>query len=168
MEGIRSWIIGICAGAIICAAVQALTPKGKSGSAVKLACGFLTVALLIGPLREFDFDSYALSMSRIKSAGEQYAGEALNGGQEMLGSVIERESEAYILDKAAELGIAGATARVSAKLFEEGEYPYPYSVELGGEAASEQKKALSSYIEGELGIPAERQYWSVGYEDAVY
>lgn len=168
MSVIRGWILSICAGAVLCGAVQALTPQGKNGSAVRLACGFLTVALLIGPLRDFDFDQYALSMSRIKSVGEQYAGEALSGGEEMLGTVIERESETYILDKAEELGIAGATADVSAKLFEEEGYPYPYSVELGGEAASEQRNALSSYIEGELGIPAERQYWSVGYEDAVY
>lgn len=160
METLRSWIIGLCAGALICGIVQAVVPKSGSGSAVRLACGFMTVALLIGPLKSFDFEEYALRLGEIRAEGGQYASEAINGGEEQLKSVIEDGCEAYILDKAAELGIANATAAVSAKITDGGTYPYPYSVELGGEAEGEQKKKLSSYIEGELGVPAGRQYWS--------
>lgn len=158
METIRSWIVGLCAGALICGMVQALVPKG--GSALRLACGFMTVALLIGPLREFDFEEYALRIGEIRAAGDGYVSEALSGGEKQMKTVIESSCEAYILDKAAELGIARASAAVSAKITDGGEYPYPYSVALGGEAGEEQRKKLNSYIEGELGIPAGRQYWS--------
>lgn len=160
MEVLRSWIIGICAGALICGIVQAISPKSGSGSAVRLACGFMTVALLIGPLKDFDFEEYALRLGEIRAAGGQYASAAISGGAEQIRTVIERECEAYILDKAAELGIENAAAAVSAKITDGGAYPYPYSVELGGEADGEQRNRLSSFIEGELGVPAVRQYWS--------
>ena len=160
MEVIKNWIIGICAGAIICAIAGALAPKGKSGNAVKLACGFMTVALLIGPISTFDFQQYAQGLSELKSMGDTYAGQAINMGGDILKSVIESDCETYILDKAEEIGISGLHANVSAEIEDGEDYPYPYSVELGGEAEGEQRKRLSSYIEGELGIPAERQDWS--------
>ncbi|MDD6189759.1 MAG: hypothetical protein PUB32_09340 [Clostridiales bacterium] len=160
METLRSWIIGLCAGALICGIVQAVAPKTSSGNAVRLACGFMTVALLIGPLKSFDFEEYALRLGEIRARGGEYASQAISGGEEQIKAVIEDSCEAYILDKAAELGIMDATAAVSAKITDGGNYPYPYSVELGGEAEGEQKKRLSSYIEGELGVPAERQHWS--------
>ena len=160
MEILRSWIIGLCAGELICGAVQAICPKNSSGSAVRLACGFMTVALLIGPLKELNFEEYALRLAEIRAAGGEYASAAISGGDEQIRIVIEQECEAYILDKAAELGIKNAAAAVSAKIADGGTYPYPYSVELGGEADWEQRNRLSSFIEGELGIPAARQYWS--------
>ena len=160
MEVLRSWIIGLCAGALICGIVQAVSTKSGSGSAVRLACGFMTVALLIGPLKDLDFEEYALRLGEIRAAGGQYASAAISGGEEQIKTVIEQECEAYILDKAAELGIENAAAAVSAKITDGGTYPYPYSVELGGEADRNQRNRLSSFIEGELGVPAVRQYWS--------
>ncbi len=160
MGAIRNWVLGLCVGGLICGIVQAITPKNGSGNAVRLACGFMTVALLIGPLREFDFEEYAGGLGELRAEGGEYAGEAIAGGEEHLRAVIEERCEAYILDKAAELGIADAEAAVSAEQRDGDTYPYPYSAELGGEAEVEQKKRLSSFIEGELGIPAERQYWS--------
>lgn len=160
MGSLRKWIIGICAGAIICGIVRGITPEKGSGRAVRLACGFMTVALLLGPLREFDFEEYALRMTELRIAGGNYASEAINSGEENIRSVIEEKCEAYILDKATELGIAEASATVFAEISDGEEYPFPYSVELGGEATEEKKKKLSSYIEGELGIPGTRQYWS--------
>ena len=160
MDVLRNWIIGICAGALICGMVQAIAPKSGSGNAVKLACGFMTAALLIGPVKSFDFEEYALSMAEIRALGSEYAHEAIRGSEERIKSVIEDSCEAYILDKAAELGADGIYAAVSAEVDAGGAYPYPYSVELGGEAEEVLRKKLSSYIEGELGIPAERQYWS--------
>lgn len=159
MQTVRTWIIGICAGAIICAVAQTLAPKSRSGGAVKLACGFMTAALLIGPIKSFDFGEYALSLSEIRGKGGMYAQNAMVHGEDMLKSVIEEQSETYILDKAEELGIKNAFADVSAVAAAQGDYPLPYSVELGGEAELEQRKRLSSYIEGELGVPAQRQYW---------
>ncbi len=160
MEILRGWIIGICAGALICAIAQTISPKNGSGNAVRLACGFMTVALLIGPLKNFDFEEYALHLSAIRAEGGEYASQAISGVDEQLKTVIEQRCEAYILDKAAELGIENAAADVSAKITDGGKYPYPYSVELGGEAGREQRERLSSFIEGELGVPDGRQYWS--------
>ena len=160
MEELRNWIIGICVGALICSIARAIAPKGVSGSAVRLACGFITVALLVGPLREFDFEEYAFRIGEIRAEGGEYADEAISRGEENIKAVIEQRCEAYILDKAAELGIENAAANVSAKITDGGKYPYPYSVELGGEADGEQRKRLNSFIEGELGVPDGRQYWS--------
>lgn len=160
METLRSWIIGICAGALVCSVARAIAPKGGSGNAVRLACGFMTVALLIGPMKNFDFEEYALRLGEIRADGGEYADEAISSGGEHIKAVIEQRCEAYILDKATELGVENVSVAVSAKITDGGKYPYPYSVELGGEADGEQRKRLSSFIEGELGVPDERQYWS--------
>ena len=164
MEILGRWISGICAGALICGIAQAVTPKSRSAATVRLACGFMMLALLLGPLRSFDFQTYASELGRIRNEGSEAAKQAMSSGDELFVSVIESDCETYILDKANELGIINASAKVHAAQGGDEAYPYPYSAELGGEAESGQKRELSLYIEGELGIPAQRQYWSDGNE----
>ena len=160
MEIIGRWISGICAGALICGIAQAVTPKINSAAAARLACGFMMLALLLGPLRSFDFQTYASELGRIRNEGNKVAEQAMSSGDELFAAVMENDCETYILDKANKLGVINASVRVHAAQGENEEYPYPYSAELGGEAESGQKRELSLYIEGELGIPAQRQYWS--------
>ena len=70
-----------------------------------------------------------------------------------LGTLIESETEAYILDKAARIGL---TVRIKVGTEENSDgVPVPVSAELTGTPSRE----LSRWIEAELGIPVERQVW---------
>ena len=70
-----------------------------------------------------------------------------------LASVIASRTEAYILDKAARLGLS-LTVRVETETGAEG-VPLPWAAEVSGPRSEE----LAAYMERELGIPRERQVW---------
>ena len=69
---------------------------------------------------------------------------------------IEERCQAYILSKAAQLGAPVTEARVTARWEEDDMVWYPWTVTLD----CPRHAALAGLIEGELGIPAERQEWS--------
>lgn len=71
-----------------------------------------------------------------------------------MAELIEERTAAYISDKAKALGLSVAV-RVETKTGDGG-VPAPWAVRLTGT----ESEALASYIEGELGIPRERQVWS--------
>ena len=74
-------------------------------------------------------------------------------GNEEMASIIETRTAAYISDKADALGVS-VTVRVRTEPGEGG-VPIPFRVELTGP----RSEALAAYMEGELGIPQERQVW---------
>lgn len=76
-------------------------------------------------------------------------------------SIIGEETGAYILDKAAELGISCQEVRVTCAVEENG-VPYPASVVLVGDLTEEEQARLSRRIEADLAIPAERQSYEKG------
>ena len=68
------------------------------------------------------------------------------------------------MDKARDSGEAPESVKPEMCWSSEG-YWYPQSVTIVGEGMSAAaKKSLENLIEAELGVPAERQYWS-GYEN---
>ena len=121
-------------------------------------CALLTAALLapvwgsalpVGAVTQSEID--ALKARQAESQERQ--AELADTQTEAMASIIAEQTEAYILDKAGELG-AEVTVRVETRTGGDG-VPVPWSAELTG-ARSE---ALASALETELGIPAERQVW---------
>lgn len=159
MEAVKSWVLGLAAGAMVCAVVSTLTPKGKSAAAMRLVCGLVTAALLLGPLRSFDFDAYAAGLASLRQEGERLSASATEEARLTRLRVIGEGCAAYISDKAAALGIDGISVSVTVREEDATGEALPYSAELGGEAADAKKAELARWIEGELGIPRERQRW---------
>ena len=95
---------------------------------------------------ELDFDHY-------QAAVEERQEELADTQTEAMASIIAEQTEAYILDKAGELGLE-VTVRVETRTEGNG-IPVPWSAELTGSWS----QALASALETELGIPAERQVW---------
>ena len=165
MDVLKNWVLSLTAGALACSLVSALAPKGKSGAALRLVCGLVTAALLLGPLRSFDFAAYAGQLAALRTEGEALSADAEETARRARLTVIGESCCAYISDKAAGLGITGLRVRVTVTEDAETGEARPYSAELGGEAADAEKAELSRWIEGELGIPRERQDWSDRDED---
>ena len=89
---------------------------------------------------------YAGEIERLQRQLEEENEAALSDG-------IAERTEAYISDKAASMGLAGA-CRVETRTGEDG-IPLPWSVELEMPRSAE----LAAWIEEELDIPSERQVW---------
>ncbi len=157
-ELLSQWIIGIYAGAALCSACVTILGKNRSGT-VKFVCGLIMLYLIAAPLFGLggDYENLLPDESLYASA-ENYAAEAEKTRRSLESSVIEDSTCEYILSKAKELGVGGARAEVTLNETDAG--AYPYELKLWGEGPEEAKISLTKWIESELGIPTERQYWS--------
>ena len=108
---------------------------------------------LLRPLLGTKLERMELRMEEYQAAIEARQAELEAAGNQQLTAIIETRTAAYISDKADALGLT-VTAEVQTEAGPEG-IPVPYQAELTG-AWSEE---LASYMEGELGIPRERQVW---------
>ncbi len=159
----EAWIKGLTAAAVISALALTLAPKGPGYRTVKLACGAMTVIMLIMPLRDFDIDGFALFSAQLRYNGERIAERAGEDSLAVKRIIIQGRARAYILDKAAELGIRDPEAEVELSVRDG--TPYPAAVRLRGSADGEARGRLARFIEGQLGIPEERQYWDTNDEN---
>ena len=153
MEAVRAWLTSVVLVSVLLSAAQSLIPPGTVRKAAGFTGGLILLLVLLQPVLgadlgrlELDFDGY---QAEIADRQEELAA----AQTETRAELIAEETEAYIWDKAGELGVE-VTARVETRTGGDG-VPVPWSAELTGQRSG----ALSSYLEAELGIPAERQVW---------
>ena len=156
-ESLENWVRALAAAGLFTGAVLTLAPGGRLGKTLRLICALLLTAVLLSPLGRLDYTAYAQELSRQRLQGADLSGRGESEALRLLGSIIQERTEAYILDKAAELKVPAVMARVT--LVPGEEVPYPWSAELWVEGSSQGDPALAEVLEGELGIPRERQVW---------
>ncbi len=154
MEQLKTWIMGLAGAALLCAIASELTPEGKTKSVQRLLCGIVMTLAFLSPIAEADFGSYAVEMAKYRIYGEELTARAGDVSNALSRTFIEEETEAYILDKAKELGCTLAGAKAELRWSSEGCW-YPVSAELDGD----YNKALSELLETELGIVRRQQKW---------
>ena len=153
MEAVRAWLTSLVLVSLLLSVAQSLIPEGTLRRAASFTGGLILLFALLQPVLGADLDRLALDFSDYQTAVEERQAELADTQTEAMASIIAEQTEAYILDKADELG-AEVTVRVETRTGGDG-VPVPWSAELTG-ARSE---ALASALETELGIPAERQVW---------
>ena len=153
MEAVRTWLTAVVLVSLLLSVAQSLIPEGALRRAASFTGGMILLFALLRPVLgadlerlELDFDGY---QAEIADRQEELAA----AQTEAMASIIAEQTEAYIWDKAGELGLE-VSARVETRAGEDG-VPVPWSAELTGP----RTEALASYLETELGIPAERQVW---------
>ena len=151
MELLRQWLTGVTCAAIIVALADSLMAGGTVRKIGRLAGGLLLLAAVVKPVYR------AQSTARPVPAAEE-------AGLDLMKSIIGEETGAYILDKAAELGISCREVRVTCAVEENG-VPYPASVVVLGDMTQEEQALLSRRIEADLAIPAEQQTYESGGEE---
>ena len=151
-EGVRMWLLSVLAVSLLCALADALMPKGPVKGVGKLVCGLMLAWAVVSPVAKLDLESGQKWMEHF-DAGLDRRGEELKKqvDGEMKG-IIEEEYEAYIVDKAAQLG-AVCTAEVECRE-EEGMY-LPDRALIRGELSQPVSRELSRTLSGELGLPRE-------------
>ena len=155
-EWLRDWILSMTGTALLCAAALRLTPEGRVKPVVRLLCGVCMAAALLSPLLgAAPLETYPLELQRYRARGAAIAGEGTAARRELDRDIIERETEAYILDKARSMGMPLKAARVALRWSAEGVW-LPESAELTGP----YNATLARLLEAELGIPPAAQNWS--------
>ena len=152
---IRSWLTGVTCAAMIAALAESLMPKGAVRQVGRLACGLVLLWAALRPVLDVEPGGPAEQLSRFsdQTRQRQLVLEEENGV--ILKTLIERESGAYIVDKAAQQGIT-CRAEVTCAA-EEGGLWLPWSVRIVGVTDPEQQGQLSRLIESQLDIPLQRQ-----------
>lgn len=158
MELLRQWLTGVTCAAIIVALADSLMAGGTVRRIGRLAGGLLLLAAVVKPVLEVDLTVLSAASLRLEAEAVPAAEEA---GLDLMKSIIGEETGAYILDKAAELGISCQEVRVTCAVEESG-VPYPASVVLVGDLTEEEQARLSRRIEADLAIPAEQQSYEKG------
>lgn len=152
-ENAGVWILRLTGAAMVSAAAVSLTPKGPGLRVVRLACGLLSVSVLLGA-------AFSDADGKTAFPPEAYAGEATasaSSAEDAIRAVIETHAEAYISDKAAALGLTDFAVKLTAEKAPEGWY---FSrAELTGAWDAAAEKELSRQLAETLGIAEEDQEW---------
>lgn len=156
MEGLRQYLLTIASAAIICAMVTAFFGKKSSySSVIKLLTGIFMAIAVISPWIKLQFSDITDYVRGISMDGEQISVQGQNIASEEYRSIIKSQSEAYILDKAAFMGV---DVSVEITLCDS-DPPTPQSVTIKGAVSPFARSSLQDYISSQLGIPKENQTW---------
>ena len=152
---LKQWILGITCAALIGALAEGLAPPGRVKKAGRLAVGLLLLLAVVKPLGGLDGHALAGALESYRPDGAAYEAALEEKSGAVLKAVIEERTNAYISDKAKTLGM-DCTAEVTWYYGPDGEVR-PEAVVVRGEFTESQQGELSRVLEGELGIPAQRQ-----------
>ena len=157
MGAVRSWLLAVVSVSLLCAVAGALMPQGAVKRVGRLVCGLVLLAAILSPLTELDveagqrwLDSYVSGIGR----QETELRETVNS---QMKTIIEQEYAAYIVDKAARLGLT-CDPRVECGLSEEGLY-LPVRVRVTGALTEEERARIAGMIAEDLGVPESEQLY---------
>ena len=156
MDAIRKYLISLCAAALLCALVRALVPGGRMKKLCSLLCGIFLMTAALSGISGWQLSDFAQELSKMQVAAEQARTGVEIRNREALCAIIKSKTEAYIWDKADEMGVA---LEVEVETRDLGSGPYPWRATLTGACGGEKRTALTQYIEENLAIPEARQVW---------
>lgn len=157
MAGLRGWLLALVAASLICALADALMPKGAVKRVGRLVCGLVLASAILSPLAGLDVESGQSWLERHLASVEFQRAELEEEVNGQMKVIIEQEYAAYIVDKAAQLGL-DCTARVECERSEDGVY-LPARTETSGLWTAGAQEKLIRVIETDLGVPRERQFY---------
>ena len=155
MGSLRRYILAIVTAAILGGILTGIVRDGSCGKLLKLMCGVFFLLTAIQPITGVRIPDLSQWVQAYSSEAEQAAQWGENYFARQREAIIKEKTEAYILDKAGQLGLQ-LQAEVSVSETEE---PVPWAVVLSGEVKPDQKRRLEAILEQELGIARENQQW---------
>ena len=162
MEAGRTWLLSVLVTCVLCAAADSLMPPGGVRQVGRLVCGLVLLGAILSPAVRLGgvdagqwLEDYLAGLELRESELEEQVGNGMK-------SIIEQETAAYIVDKAAEMGLT-CTARVSCQAVEGGVY-VPSQTQVAGVLSQAERDRISQMIQADLGVPAQRQFY---YEEGL-
>ncbi len=156
MDSIRQYLLTITSAAILSGIITAFFSKKSSYSAViKLLTGIFMAIAVISPWINLHFSDLSEYIAGISADGRDLSSQGENIASKEYRAIIKSQSEAYILDKAAFMGV-DLTVEITLC---DSDPPVPQSVTIKGAVSPYAKAKLQDYISSQLGIPKENQIW---------
>lgn len=156
MEGLRQCVLSLTAASLVGGLLMTLAPKDAAWSRIlRPLCGVFLAVTLLSPVVTLRFSGLWDSLSEFRFEGADVAEAGVAAAKETMSAIIKDRTEAYILDKAASMGLS---LRVEVILSEE-EIPKPITVKLWGTVPPYTKTRLRNWMEDTLGIGEEDQLW---------
>lgn len=150
---VRAWLTSVVVVSLLLAVAQTLIPEGSIRKIAGFTGGLVLLVALMQPLLGADLGGLRLNFGDYADAVQDRQAELEDTEKEQLATLIAQRTEAYISDKAAELGL---DVRVQVRTEPSGDgTPIPAAAELFGPWS----QPLATLMEQELGIPQERQVW---------
>ena len=159
LDVVRGWILSLTGTALLASAALALAPEGGVKRVLKMLCGFALMAALLSLVTDLDTGGIAVALARYRDKADSLTQSAVSAGADQTRFIIERECEAYILDKATELGVQLRGVEVTVQWSADG-FWYPAKAEIEGDESTE----LARIVEADLGISRTNQIWSTDDE----
>lgn len=157
MGGVRGWLLTILSASILCALADSLMPAGAVKRVGRLVCGLVLLCAILSPLSGLDLGAGRGWLADYFVGLELREAELEEQVEEGMKAIIEEKYAAYIVDKAAELGLT-CTARVECRADEAGLY-LPQQIQVTGNLAPEETGRLANLIREDLGVSLERQVY---------
>ena len=114
MEAVRAWLTSVVLVSVLLSAAQSLIPPGTVRKAAGFTGGPISGARLLRPVLGADLEHLELDFDHYQAAVEERQEELADTQTEAMASIIAEQTEAYILDKAGELGLE-VTVRVETR-----------------------------------------------------
>ena len=147
------YVLSLITAALIGGILTGLLPGGSCGKLLKLLCGVFLLAAVLRPLGKLELPDVELWLSQQDLDARAAVEEGMGYARSQKRQVICSRLEAYILDKAAELGASvQAEVSVNADL-------RPDGAVLTGNVSPYVKSRLSALLETHLGIAKEALVW---------
>lgn len=154
MEALGRYLVSVSSICLFCGILQSFFTANWMKKLGKLLSGILVTMAVLAPLPKLSLPE----MPEL-STWEDESQQAVAWGEEyradQLAQSIKEETQAYILDKAGELGMQ-VSVEVS---FQDADVPAPKSCIIKGKYTHQQKLAMEQILFLDLGIAKEDQAW---------
>ena len=157
MGAVRSWLLAVIAAALLCAVAKTLMPSGAVKRVGRLVCGLVLIGAILSPLGTPDLEGSRRWLEEYTTSLRAREAELEETANSQIKVIIEQKLAAYIVDKAAQLGVI-CRARVECKLSEDGLY-LPVRTEVYGVMTADVQSELIRTIASDLGVPAQSQIY---------
>ena len=156
MNAVKGYLLSITAAALLLSLLMSLIHNGKMHRLLCFVGSLLMVLAVIRPVVRLDAEDIELAIKNMELETKLSQDDICSQNNQIVADIIKEQCQTYILDKAA---ANGQDLTVEIIISEEGDYPYPVSVVLYGDASQEERERLEKVIEQDIGIPPERQEW---------
>lgn len=157
-EFVHNYIQTLVYSAVFCFLAMALTPEGSGKKAVGIACAAAMMIAVISPAVSIDLSDYSKTLTEYKLKAEEYANSGKIESENLNRLYIQDKCQAYILDKAKEMGADIEDVTVTAEWSTDG-FWYPASCEIWYCCTDVQRAELETLIGTQLGISKDEQKW---------
>ena len=157
MQPIAEYLLSVTGAAIISAVIlRLLEGKGSAASMAKMLTGIFMAVTVIGPITQVRLSDALELLPDISADAQAAVSEGEVSAKNALAESISTQVEAYILDKAKQLGV---TLSVEVELSDH-TIPTPVRVRLKGHVSPYAKTRLQDILRSDLGIDKENQIWT--------